>query len=518
VPTKKEKQPLSVTHPDLAKEADGWDPSLITAGVNTIVTWKCSQSHRWKASVFRRANGAGCPVCSNRKVISGINDFATTHPELAKEISQGDPTCVTAGSDKKMTWRCSLGHIWEASVGSRVLRNTGCPICAGVIVLSGFNDLLTLFPEIALQADGWDPKTISPGSHKYFKWKCSNGHTWEAKVQSRVVTSSKRNEDSVATGCPYCHGRKAWQGFNDLQATHPEIAKKLVDQSEATQVTFGSELKLNWICEKGHIFQARVYDMSKPGSHCPFCSGSKVLEGFNDLTTTHPSYSAQLIDINPREVSAGSKRVGQWRCELGHVWKSSINSRISNSTNCPICSGALVLKGFNDIATSHPELVSEVDGWDPATLTRGSGRVVGWKCQYGHKWKAKPTDRTTRGSGCPTCSVFGFDPNKNGYLYFLSHPLWGLLQIGITNVPKKRLAVHKNIGWEILELRGPMDGLIARKWERAILRMLKANGADLSNAEIAGKFDGYSEAWSKATFEVNSIKELMQLTEEFEGN
>jgi hypothetical protein len=33
---------------------------------------------------------------------------------------------------------------------------------------------------------------------------------------------------------------------------------------------------------------------------------------------------------------------------------------------------------------------------------------------------------------------------------------------------------------------------------------------------IAGKFDGYSEAWSKSTFEAKSIKELMRLTEEFE--
>jgi hypothetical protein len=46
--------------------------------------------------------------------------------------------------------------------------------------------------------------------------------------------------------------------------------------------------------------------------------------------------------------------------------------------------------------------------------------------------------------------------------------------------------------------------------------MLKAKGADLSNGKIAGKSDGYSEAWSKSTFEVSSIRELMQLTEEFE--
>ena len=47
---------------------------------------------------------------------------------------------------------------------------------------------------------------------------------------------------------------------------------------------------------------------------------------------------------------------------------------------------------------------------------------------------------------------------------------------------------------------------------------LKAKGADLSNRKIAGKFDGYSEAWSKYTFQVKSIKELMRLTEEFEDD
>ena len=46
--------------------------------------------------------------------------------------------------------------------------------------------------------------------------------------------------------------------------------------------------------------------------------------------------------------------------------------------------------------------------------------------------------------------------------------------------------------------------------------MLRANGADLSNEKIAGRFDGYTEAWSKNKFPVKSIKELMRLTEEYE--
>ncbi len=118
--------------------------------------------------------------------------------------------------------------------------------------------------------------------------------------------------------------------------------------------------------------------------------------------------------------------------------------------------------------------------------------------------------------GCVYCSKYGFDPSLDGYLYFLEHHNWKMLQIGITNYPKDRIRSHKRLDWEVLELRGPMDGHLTQEWEAAILKMLKAKGADLSNSSIAGKFDGYSEAWSKATFVVKSIKELMQHTEEFE--
>jgi hypothetical protein len=91
-----------------------------------------------------------------------------------------------------------------------------------------------------------------------------------------------------------------------------------------------------------------------------------------------------------------------------------------------------------------------------------------------------------------------------------------MFQIGITNDPDVRVTKHTKSGWTLIEIRGQMDGHLTQQWETAILRMLKAKGADLSNDKIAGKFDGYSEAWSKSTFEVSSIKELIRLTEEFE--
>jgi hypothetical protein len=139
-----------------------------------------------------------------------------------------------------------------------------------------------------------------------------------------------------------------------------------------------------------------------------------------------------------------------------------------------------------------------------------------FKCPQEHIYRAVVKDRTGSKSGCPICSKHGFNPGKAGFLYFLEQPEWDMFQIGVTNNLDQRLKIHTDRGWQAIEIRGPIDGLLAINWETAILRMLKARGADLSNNKIAGKFDGYSEAWSKSTFEVKSIKELMQLTEKFE--
>jgi len=55
------------------------------------------------------------------------------------------------------------------------------------------------------------------------------------------------------------------------------------------------------------------------------------------------------------------------------------------------------------------------------------------------------------------------------------------------------------------------DGLLAREWEASILQMLKQHGAQLAAEEVAGKFDGYSEAWVEDSLSVNSLRELMEM-------
>ena len=80
------------------------------------------------------------------------------------------------------------------------------------------------------------------------------------------------------------------------------------------------------------------------------------------------------------------------------------------NSGCPYCAGKKVLAGFNDLATTEPEIAAQ---WHPALngaltprmVTAGSHKKVWWLCAEGHVWKAAIYSRTGKQRrGCPVCS------------------------------------------------------------------------------------------------------------------
>ena len=505
---------IGTTRPDLAIEADGWDPATVITGSNKKFTWKCKLGHRYSATISDRMGnekkqhkGTNCPFCANQKVLIGFNDLKTTHPQIAKEADGWDPSTVIAGTSQKRNWRCPQNHTYSTGVSLRALRGYQCPVCANKNVLQGFNDLATTDPEVAVSAFNWDPRTVTRGSSKKRQWTCSEGHIFESPPMAR--TGENRSN------CPYCAHQKVFAGFNDFVTTNPEAAKE-ADGWDPTALIGGSKVVKDWKCSKGHSYRMSIFNRNRAQIGCPFCGNRKALKNFNDLATTHPKLALEADGWDPTTVIASSEQKFKWKCSKGHSYSSVLSSRAYAGNGCPVCANRIVVPGINDLATTHPEIAKQADGWDPSIVSYGNESKKWWLCSEGHRFKNSPNGRTM-GRGCPSCAESGFDPNKDAFLYFLEHPNWVMYQIGITNTPESRFKKHKRLGWDVLELRGPMDGHLTQQWESAILRMLKARGADLSNAKIAGKFDGYSEAWSKSTFEVKSIKELMRLTEEYEG-
>ena len=112
---------------------NGLTPVDVSPNSNKKVWWKCSKGHEWQAIIQSRNKGTGCPYCSGRYAIKGVNDLQTVNPALAKEWNYEKnngltPADVLPNSDKKVWWKCSNGHEWQATIGSRN-KGSGCPIC-----------------------------------------------------------------------------------------------------------------------------------------------------------------------------------------------------------------------------------------------------------------------------------------------------------------------------------------------------------------------------------------------------
>lgn len=111
--------------------------------------------------------------------------------------------------------------------------------------------------------------------------------------------------------------------------------------------------------------------------------------------------------VTPQTVAYGSGKKAWWRCERGHSWQAVVNSR-SGGSGCPVCAGKVPLNGENDLATELPELAgqwhpTQNTPFTPSSVTPGSHRLVWWRCEKGHEWRATVKSRV-EGSGCPVCA------------------------------------------------------------------------------------------------------------------
>lgn len=173
-----------------------------------------------------------------------------------------------------------------------------------------------------------------------------------------------------------------------------------------------SHKKIWWKCSKGHSWQATMqHRTDKKATGCPYCSNQKVLEGYNDLQTVYPElikeWNWELNDKSPKEYTAKSYHKVWWKCKLGHIWEAAINKRVYGR-GCPVCVGKKVLVGYNDLASTCPLIALEWDydknvGCSPEEVTKGSNRIVWWKCEKGHSWEAMINKRILRNTKCPYC-------------------------------------------------------------------------------------------------------------------
>ena len=195
-----------------------------------------------------------------------------------------------------------------------------------------------------------------------------------------------------------------------------EVSPKLINEwsekngnLKPANISYGSNRKVWWNGRCGHTWLASVKNRVR-GSSCPFCSGNRVLSGVNDLATAFPDlvreWSDKNLPLKPSEVTVKANKELWWRCSsCGYEWKARVADR-TEGHGCPVCAGAIVVPGINDLATLYPEISDE---WSyknrksPMNASSKSREPVLWKCRIcGFEWKAVVYTRV-KGQKCPNC-------------------------------------------------------------------------------------------------------------------
>ncbi|MBE6527899.1 MAG: hypothetical protein E7Z64_01835 [Thermoplasmata archaeon] len=357
------------------------------------------------------------------------NSFANLHEDVAKEWDYEKnlglrPEQYSEHSNFKVWWKCGKGHSWKAAINNRVSFGSRCPVCSGKKVLKGFNDLATLHPESKLY---WDydknekgPEDYTEFSEKRVYWRCPNGHEWEWDIGnfSKRVTISKFI-------CPECPRPLIKEGKKSLRDDEPDYLKEwaydLNTYVRPEDVSRGSAVSVWWRCERGHVWESTIANRSN-GQGCPVCSGNRLEIGYNDLETRYPSiakeWDTKRNSISAKEIFPGTVKKYWWICPKGHSYQASPNKRTSDNTACPYCSNHKLMKGFNDLATTNPELLKEWDyekneGLDPGDTSKGSSKKVWWICPKGHSYYSRISNRAILHRGCPICNGKQILPGYN---------------------------------------------------------------------------------------------------------
>ena len=417
---------LSEKFPNIAAQ---WDdskngditPEDVAPGSHKKLWWVCDKGHSWEAVIKNRTRRkSGCPYCSGRRASSN-NSIKTTFPEFFQDMERYGKQDVRPEQLKKRSrtvvhLQCGKGHIWEASPWDYKNISGGmCPYCCHRKLLQGFNDLATLYPDVAQL---WDQEgngmsasdviaRVGKNGAKYH-WSCDNGHHWERTIGSAIKHP----------GCPVCKNQEIVVGYNDISVFAPELFSELdgrhktVDQLE--KIFPYSNGKLTWHCPQGHGTYRSAMSKRMSGQGCPVCAGNITTPGINDIATVSPDLMSQWDfernDISPSAVSSGTRKIKVWwKCDLDHSYQATPGHRTSGN-GCPYCSNKKVLEGFNDLATMFPDVAQQWDyqknpnGISPKTVVGGSGLRAWWVCGKGHSWDSSVYRRTVEGLGCPRCS------------------------------------------------------------------------------------------------------------------
>ena len=150
---------------------------------------------------------------------------------------------------------------------------------------------------------------------------------------------------------------------------------------------------------------------------CPECQNEVIKAHADKRRKTNEQFMQEVkslgTGVKPLGKYQGSRIFMPFECSLGHIWDSTPHD-VLEGYGCPYCAGQRVLKGYNDLWTTDPDVAKMLA--DPSIgykISRGSNQEVEWVCPNCGKHKiSSPKQVVSFGLSCDRCSDKLSYPNK----------------------------------------------------------------------------------------------------------
>ena len=403
----------------------------VRPGSGKSIRWRCEEhGHEWHVSPGDRTKKgrlSQCPKCHRMALgLSAEKTYlADTNPELRAEwhpLQDFHPDATientTTGSARAIRWRCVRGHEWHAAAKQRA-RGQGCDRC--VDFPGPGESVAEHFPHLV---DEWHPEQIrhrdataentKRGSRKRILWRCSDGHVWTARLNSRT--------GAAPSNCPTCERLRRGSSaerqyvcdFPDAQLVGEWHAVQAQAQGATPQnTTCGSKRPIRWRCsECGHDWYSPPLNRcGSQRSGCPRCDDEsrRIAKPGRSLEERYPvvarDWDEERNGRTAATVNAHSGEMAWWRCDqCGHGWATVISARTVQEHGCFKCYWRA--KPGDSLADRRPDLMDE---YLPALNGGLLAEHVPWRSDKARNWKCgackcqftMPPSRRSRPDGSP---------------------------------------------------------------------------------------------------------------------
>lgn len=409
---------------------EGLTPKDISYGSRTKHWWKCKDCNNlFLQTPNSRTTGHGCPNCActrqkkaeiKTRIHNGksLYDFCINNNlryilnEYSDTKNKYSTKEITYGSRQKVWWHCQrCGQDYMATPNSKT-QGMKCPVCAGKIVIKGYNDFASQCPELLNE---WDynkntsilPENITIGSNRQVWWVCKKGHSWKTSPNSRVKNGS---------GCKICAGNRVsfpekaiyyyikqlfplakenyqpiWLHPKEIDIYVPELNTAIEYDGIAfhkNKISKDSEKSLKCIQNKVRLIRVREYGLP------PDKLSENILISKSPVTDDILSETICIL------------------LKLLYVDKIDVNVSHDAAKIIDMIDKNIKEQSLHAYIDKHPEYHYLINEWDVVKngnlttydITPFSNHKVSWICTTCNtQWIATPGSRI-HGCGCPECA------------------------------------------------------------------------------------------------------------------